>query len=192
MRRSKKKQAPRPTPRRCEIRGCGDVGEYKAPKQRAFSDSKRSDSDYQWLCLAHVKEYNKKWDFFSGMNQQEIEQYYKDAITGHRKTNKWDLHGDLQSILHWHDRVKIFTSQFIGQDNSAPKSKPSLPKHIKDAADIFEIELPKSLKEIKKRYKMLVKQYHPDVNKGCKASEEKFKIINQAYHTLLECEYIIL
>ena len=41
------------------------------------------------------------------MNQKEIEAYYKEAVTGHRPTSKWDLRADLNSIWQWHKQVNF-------------------------------------------------------------------------------------
>ena len=42
----------------CDWNNCFDTGEYKAPIEK--DNSKR----YRLLCLAHVKEFNKNWNYF--------------------------------------------------------------------------------------------------------------------------------
>ena len=65
----------------CAMPGCAGVGEYKAPRSR---DNIR---DYQWLCLAHIREFNKQWEFFeAAWIPGEIEAFMQDAVTGHRPT----------------------------------------------------------------------------------------------------------
>ena len=35
-----------------------------------------------WFCEKHISEYNKKWDFFDGMSELEIENFMYDDIIG--------------------------------------------------------------------------------------------------------------
>ena len=37
----------------CDWKNCSKIGDYKAPKEK--DNSKR----YRWLCLDHIKEFNK-------------------------------------------------------------------------------------------------------------------------------------
>ena len=46
----------------CDWNNCSKIGEYKAPIEKDNS------KDYRLLCLEHVKEFNKNWNYFSGMN----------------------------------------------------------------------------------------------------------------------------
>ncbi|MFW5834400.1 MAG: molecular chaperone DnaJ, partial [Pseudomonadota bacterium] len=44
--------------RPCAWPGCTAEGEFRAPRAR---DDLRT---YQWLCLEHVRAFNRSWDFF--------------------------------------------------------------------------------------------------------------------------------
>ena len=46
----------------CDWNNCKEIGEYKAPVEK--DNSKK----FRMLCLKHVKEFNKNWNYFSGMN----------------------------------------------------------------------------------------------------------------------------
>ena len=46
----------------CEAPGCRLEGEYRAPFARDRLDQHR------WFCLEHVRDYNKKWDYFAGLD----------------------------------------------------------------------------------------------------------------------------
>ena len=50
----------------CDWNNCKEIGEYKAPVEK--DNSKK----YRMLCLEHVKEFNKNWNYFSGMNDKQI------------------------------------------------------------------------------------------------------------------------
>ena len=55
----------------CDWNNCEKVGEYKAPVEK--DNSKK----YRMLCLEHVKEFNKNWNYFSGMNDNQIIDFLK-------------------------------------------------------------------------------------------------------------------
>ena len=50
----------------CDWNNCKKIGEYKAPVEK--DNSKK----YRMLCLEHVKEFNKNWNYFSGMNDDQV------------------------------------------------------------------------------------------------------------------------
>ena len=50
----------------CDWNNCNEIGEYRAPIEK---DNSRK---YRMLCLEHVKEFNKNWNYFSGMNDQQV------------------------------------------------------------------------------------------------------------------------
>ena len=52
--------------------------DYRAPCSRERL------SDYIWLCLAHVRAYNKAWDYYAGMGEAEIEAHRRADIMWRR------------------------------------------------------------------------------------------------------------
>ena len=66
----------------CEWAGCQNKGAHRAPKGRENS------REYWHFCLDHVREYNQSYNFFQGMNPDDVARYQKDALTGHRPTWK--------------------------------------------------------------------------------------------------------
>ena len=51
----------------CEWRDCKESGTFKAPLEKDNS------KNYRWLCTEHIKLFNKNWNYFDGMSQNEIE-----------------------------------------------------------------------------------------------------------------------
>ena len=68
----------------CDWKNCKEVGLYKAPVER--DNSKK----FRLLCLNHVKEFNKKWNYFENMNNQEIEYFIKSDLIWHKSTKNLD------------------------------------------------------------------------------------------------------
>lgn len=161
----------------CSVAGCDQPGGYKAPKSR------QSINDYQWFCLDHVREHNAKWDYFQGLGAEEIEQFMKDSVTGHRPT--WTREGHVRDRYAKLQDALYHFMQF-GTAKPAPKAMPPLSSKLRKALTLFELEYPYSEKELKRQYRLLVKQYHPDLHPEDKDSEERFKQVTLAYALLSE------
>ena len=67
----------------CQWPGCARHGGYRAPKGR------RAEGEYHDFCLDHVKEYNKTYNYFAGMDDEAVRVFQKADATGHRPT--WKL-----------------------------------------------------------------------------------------------------
>jgi hypothetical protein len=162
----------------CQVPGCPEAGEYKAPK------SPDELGEYKWFCLEHIREHNQRWDYFAGMGSEEIEDFLKDAVTGHRPTWTREQHLS-QQYQKLQDALYEFLHMGAKRKAAAPQEK-VLPPKLRKALATMAMEYPYDAKQLKVRYRALVKQHHPDVNKGNKASEELFKQITAAYHHLTE------
>ena len=55
----------------CDWNNCLKIGEYKAPIEKDNSKS------YRLLCLVHVKEFNKNWNYFKGMDDEQVFDFLK-------------------------------------------------------------------------------------------------------------------
>jgi hypothetical protein len=67
----------------CAHPDCDAEGSFRAPRSRHELDQ------HIWLCLDHIREYNRTWDYFAGMSQAEIEAHVERDIIGWRPT--WPL-----------------------------------------------------------------------------------------------------
>ncbi|MEK9671087.1 MAG: DnaJ domain-containing protein [Rhodospirillaceae bacterium] len=167
--------------RACEWPGCPGDGEFKAPRSREALN------DYRWFCLDHVREYNRNWNYYRGMNEDEVEEDVRRDTTWHRPTWKlgsgdsfkaaqakfWDPLGVADAARDADARAQGVTQ------TPAPDAKTSR------ALAVFDLEVPISAETVKSRYKELVKRHHPDANGGTKAAEEKFKQVTEAYETIV-------
>jgi hypothetical protein len=168
----------------CNHPGCTEAGVHRAPKSRQRLN------EYYWFCLDHVREYNKSWDFYAGMNQTEIESQVRQDIVGHRPT--WPLG-------RWGaSRARAFKVDFFPDDVAQTLNGEKAKAHRQQRSErakaassaedqalaVLDLTGPISFDEVKIRYKSLVKKLHPDANGGDKAAEEQLKLVNQAYSTL--------
>ena len=160
----------------CDWDNCKEQGTYKAPLER--DNSKK----HRLLCLEHIKIFNKKWNYFSDMNDQEIEYFIKSDLTWHKSTKSFGSSENFFNIL-WNnaleDKLNIFKST-----NFKEFKKTNLSNTDRDALDIMELNYEVKWEEVQKTFKTLVKKYHPDKNHGNKEFEDKLKKITLAYSQL--------
>jgi curved DNA-binding protein CbpA len=181
--------APKPEPakRACQMPGCDAAGTHKAPKGRA------QEGEYFWFCLDHVREYNKSYNYFSGMNDAAIQAFQRDASTGHRPT--WQMGVNAKADAGPGARAAGFgwTGQaqdpfrFFGDGFQARGAEPERRKvHNMEAKSLrtLGLDISATSAEIKARYKLLVKRHHPDANGGDRSLEDRLREIIQAYSYL--------
>ena len=68
----------------CDWNNCNEIGEYKAPVEK---DNSRK---FRMLCLEHVKEFNKNWNYFAGMNDDQVMDFLKSDMTWHKPTQSFN------------------------------------------------------------------------------------------------------
>jgi DnaJ-domain-containing protein 1 len=171
--------AARSQERHCDSPGCAGEGLYRAPK------SVNQLRDYHWFCLDHVREYNKSWNFCSGLSQSEIEAMIRRDTTWERET---------RPISHWtaHEQRLRAAAQDYAAGAAQRETDAWAERQRAREADtpeaaalrIFDLKPPVDYAAIRARYIELVKRNHPDANGGDKASEERLKTINQALQVL--------
>ncbi len=160
----------------CEWSNCNNEGKFKAPAEKDNS------KNFKWLCEEHIKLFNKNWNYFEGMSQDQIEKFLKSDLTWHRPTQKFGSVDNYFNIL-WNnaldDKFNIFK-----EDSSVNVKKRKLCEKDKDAFRIMDLELGADWSAIQKKFKTLVKKFHPDKHSGSKKYEDKLKKITLAYSHL--------
>lgn len=167
----------------CDIAGCAEPGEFRAPKDRTLTD-------YYKFCKAHVSDYNRAWNYFDGMSDADVQSHMYESLFGHRPTWKYAAHVDLEEEL----LRKASGFRAAGEDDKKEQNQEERARKIAtdtpegEALEIMDLSPPITLDGIKARYKELAKQYHPDRNPNNPEAEEKLKDINMAY-TVLRLAY---
>jgi len=160
----------------CDWKNCKEIGSHKAPLEK--DNSKK----FRLLCLEHIKIFNKNWNYFENMNNQEIEFFIKSDLTWHKSTKSFGSTDNFFNIL-WNnaldDKLNIFKTS-----NFKEFKKRKLTKTDRDALEVMELNEQVKWEEIHKKFKSLVKKYHPDKNQGNKKFEDKLKKITLAYSQL--------
>lgn len=176
---------------RCQWDGCEDAGTHRAPVGRM------REGEYFRFCFNHVREYNKGFNYFSGLPDSDIARFQKEAMTGHRPTWKMGTSsgaagarsapdfaqmrsGRAGYYRNLRDPYNLFGSS---RDNTAPRERKARPLEAK-ALETLGLDAKATGTEIKARYKQLVKRHHPDANGGDRGTEDRFRDVLNAYRVL--------
>lgn len=173
----------------CEHPGCAGVGEHRAPKGRG------QEGQYWRFCLEHVRAYNQSYNYFTGMTDEAVAAYQKEAIIGHRPTWQMGTAGGgrrPEATPHsaaeyaYDDPLGLFRAAgFAGRAATDPQpARPSVGPVARRAYETLGLEDTAPPVEVKARYKELVKQVHPDANGGDRSFEDRLREVINAYNTL--------
>ena len=161
----------------CDWNNCFEIGEYRAPIEKDNS------KNFRLLCLKHVKEFNKNWNYFSGMNDEEVVNFLKSDITWHKPTQGFSSSDNFFKVL-WNNVLNE------GFDDLKFKKHLNNDRNLKfnnndiKAFAVLGISVGLKWDKIQQKFKKLVKKFHPDINSGDKNYEEKLKVITLAYTQL--------
>lgn len=174
----------------CAWEGCAEPGIHKAPRGRD------QEGQYYHFCFEHVRLYNKNYNYFSGLDDQDIQTFVKDALTGHRPT--WTMGSNssggvppqaARATPRWSRHThayNLFQDGADGRRGSARRKPRTLEMK---AMDTLGVAHDVGGETIRLRYKALVKQYHPDANGGDRATEDRLREVIQAYKLLKQAGF---
>jgi curved DNA-binding protein CbpA len=178
----------------CQWKGCTAPGRHKAPQGRG------RDGEYYLFCLDHVRQYNASYNYFDGMKDSEVEEFQKDALTGHRPT--WKVGVNAQAAngqaakeprpadgarpSGWRalDPHGFFAWRARAAREAPVETRRQLKPLEKKSLETLNLTGSATRVEIKARFKELVKVHHPDTNGGDARSGDKLREIIQAYNFL--------
>ncbi len=139
--------------RLCDRHGCTDAGNCPAPKSPNNPD--------RWMfCQRHAAEYNSGWDYFAGLDAEEIatreaaerqthEGYHESAHYG------WATSGD---GTHSRDELR--------------------------ALDLLGLGTDAEFDDVKKAWRAKAKEVHPDLRPGDEDAAKAFRALQLAYEVL--------
>ena len=187
---SGKAAAPKVDP--CQWKDCDKAGAHKAPMGRGH------EGKFYLFCVDHVRQYNASYNYFTGMSDDQVQDYQKDAMTGHRPTwksgaNAW-AHGTKTGArtaepsglkdIKSNDPHAFFNWRSKRTDEDPDKPNRYLKPMDRKALEKMHLPQTATKKDIKDKFKELVKLHHPDANGGDRRSEDTLREIIQAYNHL--------
>lgn len=170
----------KPNAQCCDMPGCMETGDYRAPKDRSLNEHYR-------FCRDHVAQYNAAWNYFSGMNPGDVEHYMMQSLYGFRPTRPFSDWGGTAEELE--EKIHAFRYSDGAHHTRGGQSKRKSSQHDektpeREALKVLGLDETLNFDEIKARYKQLAKQLHPDLNPGNVEAEERLKHVNMAYTIL--------
>jgi len=187
----------------CDWEGCEKPAEHRAPKGR------KAEGEFHHFCLEHVREYNRGFNYFAEMSDEDVAEEMRRANTaGGRPT--WEqstnggnsdrragagaanpntarararTYGTSQGSAH--DPLNLFAraARSRGQQPMTERER-KLAVLDKRAFETLGFTGRVPAEDIKRAYKDLVKKHHPDANGGDRASEDRLRAIITAYNHL--------
>ena len=188
---SKRKKTVEELAPECEWEGCNKPGAHKAPAGRDM------EGKFKHFCMEHVREYNKNYNYFSGLKDDAIAKFQREhQATGGRPTWKMGA-ADGARAANTFSNLRSGSSASLnraghryprGTSAPLPEGTPKPRRKLKllEAKAMATLELKESAapEDVRAAYKTLVKRHHPDANGGDRASEERFREIIKAYKLL--------
>ena len=159
----------------CDASNCNKEGIYPAPKSREQLN------EYNFFCIDHIRDFNKSWNYFEGLNEEEFEREIRKSTTWDRPSWKFGTEQINENIK---DIFDIFKKNYT--NNNIKKINPDL----QDAWTIIGLNPKSTIQDVKKKYKVLAKKWHPDTNlnfdKNKKSANERFVKITNAYNKIIK------
>ena len=179
----------------CQWDGCDKPGVHRAPVGR------HAEGQYFMFCFEHVKEYNKGYNYFSGLSDTEVARYQKEAVTGNRptwtmgvnKNAKWNpgmMNQARMSASRLRDPYGFASNWRLNGGRYEMPRERKLKALESKAFETLGLSSDATANDIKSRYKELVKKHHPDANGGDRGSEERFREVIQAYQLLKQAGFL--
>lgn len=138
----------------CDFEGCPQKADHPAPKSPLSEER-------WWFCVDHAAEYNRNWNFFEGLNDDQAREYAE----GEARTNAGF---NSTGTYSW----------------GGGTDKDGVSRVEREAFEVLELESSASPTEVKSRFRKMAKALHPDQNPGDAEAEKAFHRVRAAYDLL--------
>ena len=181
----------KPGQRACDHAGCRLAASTRAPKSPDLLN------DHYWFCQGHAAEYNRNWNFFSGLSEDQIRARQEtEKMTGGRPT--WSFQAGRGSREAAAAASKGFFRDAFGIFNAGRAQAASdkaafdrkLGKLERNALADLDLDATAESPTIRSRYTELLKRFHPDVNNGDRSAEHKLQRVIKAFRTLQKAKLV--
>lgn len=176
------KSSAQPRYRSCQTPGCPSEGLYKAPKMDGSSHH-QDDSSWLWLCTDHVRDYNKQWNYYRNMSEEQAYASYRGDVTWNRPTWPMGRWSQQQRAMYYNPDFENYIHDMAPGQYQQPVTRHFASRDQK-AIDLLGLQYPFDNEQLQFAYRKMVKRYHPDLNKNDPAAEDMFKQITESYQAL--------
>lgn len=171
----------------CAVEGCEERGEFRAPPIYGARHGYDGPGEYRWLCLDHVREFNQGYDYFAGMDQDQV-------FREQHPIHGWDSNRRIYDAgptagpawADFTDPLDAIGARFAANTFRPKNSGPAISKADQDALRTLGLGEEAQRGDIRRRYSELVRKYHPDRNGGDRSHEKDLAEVIAAYTQLKE------
>lgn len=177
-------RVPHPDGRRCEVEGCDEPGEFRAPRRASAQAARDAPRDWRWLCLEHVRAFNAAWDWMAGLSPEERLR----AASGHpgweQPTRAFASNARGFEFEDSPGLMKLRFGERWARANGHAAAQPPLSPADRRALAVLGLEAGADRAAVRARYAELVRRYHPDRNGGDRTHEARLQAVLDAYTQL--------
>ncbi|WP_419826575.1 J domain-containing protein [Sphingomonas sp.] len=173
------------TGRACDESGCDAPGEFRAPADRDGAARRDEPGGWRWLCLDHVRAFNARYNFFSGMDADEIAAAQRPYAGWERETRAF-ASGGADRPPRWADftdPLDAIGARFRERRAAEQPRADGRPLSGEERRALATLGLPPDAdrRALRQRYAELVRRYHPDRNGGDRSHERALAETIAAY-----------
>jgi len=175
----------------CDAPGCRQDGEFRAPGRRPHGFD--GPGEWRWFCLQHVAEFNAGYDWFDGMNADEIFAAQSPIAGWQTESRAFRPTAGIQDAPRWADyadpldaisaRARGLRERAEGQARTATFVVRFSPDEAR-ALELMGLGSDTDRSRLRRRYSELVRRYHPDRNGGDRRHETQLTAVVEAYQLL--------
>ena len=176
--------------RTCEAPGCCEPGEFRAPGRRASGFD--GPGEWRWFCLDHVRSFNAGYDWFEGMNADEILAAQAPAAGWRTESVSFGPRAAVDGMPRWadfEDPLDAISARAGGIRNRAQRQANMamggrFTRAETEALETLGLGSDTDRRRLRRRYSELVRRYHPDRNGGDRRHEARLTRVVDAYQLL--------
>ena len=175
--------------RACDVPGCPDPGEFRAPGGQAPGFD--GPGSYRWFCLDHVRAFNQGYDFFAGMTPEQIAQAQSPLAGWAAETRAFRPTAGIDEVPRWADfadPLDAISARARARAADHRKAHEAARRGInpvdRRAYDALGLGFDADRRTLRARYSELVRRYHPDRNGGDRTHEARLGEVVEAYNHL--------
>lgn len=179
--------------RGCEVAGCPEGGEFRAPGARHAGFD--GPGEWRWFCLQHVREFNAGYDWFEGMSAAEILAAQSPVAGWASESRVFRADAGADGLPRWADFVdpldaigaraeRLRRAARARHDEQHDGRLDRFTPREREALGTMGLSPQTDRQALRRRYSELVRRYHPDRNGGDRSQEGRLIRVVEAYQLL--------
>ncbi len=174
--------------RPCEVPGCAEAGEFRAPPVEGAPQGGERPNAYRWFCLEHIRAFNAGYNYFAGMTAEEITDAQRPYAGWDRETRAFARAGvdPGPAWADFADPLDAIGAKFRDArvNRAERRDGRSLSPADRSALKVMGLDIDVDRTGLRQRYSELVRRYHPDRNGGDRQHEAALQKVIAAYQQL--------